>query len=190
MPSMLLYLIILFTDGRTPWTGDRPVARPLSKHRTQTQNKRIHTPNIYPMSGIRTHDPSIRASEDSLRLRPRGYCDWRAHYYGRLMTDRSWHCVAAACRTMYSNFSTLTSLSACNFIRILKLTLRRLCISSYYLFNTKCFGLTVHHQMCKTVDENSCHCYSYTQHRGKKPARQKHTPDPQHMCTTKVTMAW
>jgi hypothetical protein len=27
-----------FTDGRTPWTSDQPVARPLSKHRTtQTQ---------------------------------------------------------------------------------------------------------------------------------------------------------
>jgi hypothetical protein len=32
-----------YTDGRTPWTGDKPVARPLSTHRTiQTQNKRIH----------------------------------------------------------------------------------------------------------------------------------------------------
>jgi hypothetical protein len=29
--------LILFTVGRTPWTGDQPVARPLP---TQTQNKR------------------------------------------------------------------------------------------------------------------------------------------------------
>jgi hypothetical protein len=29
------------------------------------QNKRIHTPNIHALSGIRTHDPSVRASEDS-----------------------------------------------------------------------------------------------------------------------------
>jgi hypothetical protein len=36
-----------FTDGRTPWTSDQLVARPLANHRTtQTQNKRIHTPNI------------------------------------------------------------------------------------------------------------------------------------------------
>jgi hypothetical protein len=33
-----------FTDGRTPWTSDQLVARPLPKHRTtQTQNKHIHT---------------------------------------------------------------------------------------------------------------------------------------------------
>jgi hypothetical protein len=36
-----------FTDGRTPWTSDQPVARPLPKHRTtQTQNKHIHKQNI------------------------------------------------------------------------------------------------------------------------------------------------
>jgi hypothetical protein len=39
------------------------------------QNKRIHTPNIHALSGIRTHDPSVRASEDSSCLRQRGYCD-------------------------------------------------------------------------------------------------------------------
>jgi hypothetical protein len=32
--------VILYTIGRTPWTGDQPVARPLITHRTtQTQNK-------------------------------------------------------------------------------------------------------------------------------------------------------
>jgi hypothetical protein len=32
-----------FADGRTPWTSDQPVARPLRTQRTtQTQNKRIH----------------------------------------------------------------------------------------------------------------------------------------------------
>jgi hypothetical protein len=32
--------LILYTVGRTPWTGDQPVAGPLSTHRTtQTQNK-------------------------------------------------------------------------------------------------------------------------------------------------------
>jgi hypothetical protein len=35
--------LILYTVGRTPWTSDQPVARPLPKHRTtQTQNKRIN----------------------------------------------------------------------------------------------------------------------------------------------------
>jgi hypothetical protein len=65
-----------FTDGRTPWTSDQPVARTLPKHRTtQTQNKRIHTPNIHALNGIGTHDPNVRASEDSLCLRKHGYCD-------------------------------------------------------------------------------------------------------------------
>jgi hypothetical protein len=36
------------------------------KAATYTQNK---------WSGIRTHEPSIRASEDSSCLRPRGHCD-------------------------------------------------------------------------------------------------------------------
>jgi hypothetical protein len=36
--------LILYTVGRTPWTGDQPVSRPLPMHRTtQTQNKRTET---------------------------------------------------------------------------------------------------------------------------------------------------
>jgi hypothetical protein len=36
--------LILYTVGRTPWTGDQPVARPLPTHRTtQKQNKRTQT---------------------------------------------------------------------------------------------------------------------------------------------------
>jgi hypothetical protein len=36
--------LILYTDGRTPWTGDQPVARPPPTQRTtQTQNKRTQT---------------------------------------------------------------------------------------------------------------------------------------------------
>jgi hypothetical protein len=36
--------LILYTVGRTPFTGDQPVARPLPTHRTtQTQNKRTQT---------------------------------------------------------------------------------------------------------------------------------------------------
>jgi hypothetical protein len=65
-----------YTDGRIPWTSEQPVARPLPKHRTtQTQNKRLHPPNIHALIGIRAHDPSVRANEDSSCLRPRGYCD-------------------------------------------------------------------------------------------------------------------
>jgi hypothetical protein len=36
--------LLLYTVGRTPWTRDQPVARPLPTHRTtQTQNKRTQT---------------------------------------------------------------------------------------------------------------------------------------------------
>jgi hypothetical protein len=67
-----------FTDGRTSWTSDQPVARLLPQHRIrQTQNKRIHTLNIYVLSGVRNHDPSVRENKDSSCLRPRGYCDRR-----------------------------------------------------------------------------------------------------------------
>jgi hypothetical protein len=62
------------TDGRTPWTSDELVARPLPKHRTtQTQNKHIHIPNMHDLCGIRNHYPGFRANEDSTCLRPLGY---------------------------------------------------------------------------------------------------------------------
>jgi hypothetical protein len=45
--GMISQIHYYFTDGRTPWTGDQLVTRPLPKHRTtQTQNKHIHTPKI------------------------------------------------------------------------------------------------------------------------------------------------
>jgi hypothetical protein len=62
------WLLIQFSDQ----LGSRPLPR---RKRTQTQNKRIYTPNVHALSGIRTHDPSIRASEDSSCLRPRGHYD-------------------------------------------------------------------------------------------------------------------
>jgi hypothetical protein len=50
-----------FTDGRTLWTGDQLVTRPLPKHRTtQTQNKHTQIPNIHALCGI---EPTIEASE-------------------------------------------------------------------------------------------------------------------------------
>jgi hypothetical protein len=53
------------TVGRTPWTGDQPIAKPLS----------IQTDKIYALSGIRTHNPSIRAGEDNSCLKQRGHRD-------------------------------------------------------------------------------------------------------------------
>jgi hypothetical protein len=41
---LLQFHNLFYTDGRTPWTSDQPLARPLPKHRTtQTQNKRTQT---------------------------------------------------------------------------------------------------------------------------------------------------
>jgi hypothetical protein len=43
-PWRLFSFLIPYTVGRTPWTGDQPVERPLPTHRTtQTQNKRTQT---------------------------------------------------------------------------------------------------------------------------------------------------
>jgi hypothetical protein len=66
----------LFTTGRTPWTRDQLVARPLPKHRTaQTHNKHTYTPNILALGRIRTHDHNVQSSEDSSCLRTLGYRD-------------------------------------------------------------------------------------------------------------------
>jgi hypothetical protein len=52
--------------GRIPWTGDQAVARPLH---VQTQT------NIHALSGIQTHDPSVRAPQRSASgiVRPAKY---------------------------------------------------------------------------------------------------------------------
>jgi hypothetical protein len=50
--------LILYTVGRTPWTGDQTVARPRPTHRTRTQNKRTQTP----MSRV-GFEPTISAFE-------------------------------------------------------------------------------------------------------------------------------
>jgi hypothetical protein len=58
----------------TPWTGDQFVASPLPVHK----HRKTHTTqtlNIHAQSGIRTHGPGVRASEDSSYLTPLGYRD-------------------------------------------------------------------------------------------------------------------
>jgi DNA-binding sugar fermentation-stimulating protein len=42
--------------------------------------------NIHASSGIRTHDPYVRAGEDSSCFRPRGHCDRR---YSQWYTDNN-----------------------------------------------------------------------------------------------------
>jgi hypothetical protein len=75
------------TVGRTPWTGDQLVARPLPVHKHRT----TQTLNIYALSGIRTHCPGIRASEDNSCIRPLGYRDWLASERAKTVhaSDRS-----------------------------------------------------------------------------------------------------
>jgi hypothetical protein len=58
----LLGRVISPSQGRYLHTGQH-------KHRINA-----HT-DIHALSGIRTHDPSFRASEDSSCLKPRGHCD-------------------------------------------------------------------------------------------------------------------
>jgi hypothetical protein len=60
-PSLFFSFIIFFfyTDGRTPWTRDQPVARPLNTHRTtQTQNK--HTQTFMPWVGFALTIPELQ----------------------------------------------------------------------------------------------------------------------------------
>jgi hypothetical protein len=56
-------VIIFYTDGRTPWTSDKPAARQLSIHRPTKHRISAYT-DIYALSGIRTHDLSVLANED------------------------------------------------------------------------------------------------------------------------------
>jgi hypothetical protein len=54
-----------WTVRRTPWTGDQLVARPLPSHKHRKSHTYTQTPNVHVLSGIWTHDPGFRASEDS-----------------------------------------------------------------------------------------------------------------------------
>jgi hypothetical protein len=70
MTSVKRFLSLQFrnpkTDGRTPWPEDQAIARPLpiqDNTNTEYTQRDIHT-----LSGIRTHEPSFRAGEDSYAL--------------------------------------------------------------------------------------------------------------------------
>jgi hypothetical protein len=71
---LLQFRNLFYTDGRTPWRGDQPVARPLPTHRTtQTQNK--HTYRYPCLEWDSNPRSSVQASEESSCFRPRGCCD-------------------------------------------------------------------------------------------------------------------
>jgi hypothetical protein len=63
---------LFYTVGRTPWMGISP-SQGRYLHRT-TNRINAHT-DIHVLSGIRTHNPSVWASENSSDLRPYGHCD-------------------------------------------------------------------------------------------------------------------
>jgi hypothetical protein len=59
---LLQFHSLLYTDGRTPWTGDQPVTMPVLTHRTtQTQNKRTHT--AMPWEGFESTIPVSERSK-------------------------------------------------------------------------------------------------------------------------------
>jgi hypothetical protein len=49
--------------------------REAATYTQDNKNTELTQPDIHALSGIRTHDPSVRASEGSSSLRPRGHPD-------------------------------------------------------------------------------------------------------------------
>jgi hypothetical protein len=78
--------LILYKIGWTPWTGDQPVTVPYLHTEQHKHRINAHDTDIHASSGIRTHDPSVQASEDTSCLRPRGHCDrlWRPYTGGKM----------------------------------------------------------------------------------------------------------
>jgi hypothetical protein len=69
----LFFSFVFFSTQTVEHLGlDQPGARPLPTHRTTQHRISAHT-DIHALSGIGTHDPSVRASEDSSCLKPRGH---------------------------------------------------------------------------------------------------------------------
>jgi hypothetical protein len=63
----------------------------LGREISPTQGHYLHkhriNANIHALSGIQTHDPSVRASEDSSCLRPRGPCDRLSFHYSPVIVE-------------------------------------------------------------------------------------------------------
>jgi hypothetical protein len=117
-----------YTVGRTPWASDRPVPRPLPKYRTtQTQNKCTHTPNIDTLSGIRTHDHGVRASEDSSCLRSLSYRERLAPERAKTVHALDRSATATGQQLFWSqNTFLITSLSDTNLEELRKYICRQL----------------------------------------------------------------
>jgi hypothetical protein len=60
-PWPLQFCSLSYADSRTPWTSDKPVTRPLLTHGNTNTLTDIHA-----LSGIRTHNPNFRGSEETV----------------------------------------------------------------------------------------------------------------------------
>jgi hypothetical protein len=73
--------------GKSPWTSDQPVVRHLPKHR-QHRHRETHI-HVHPCpKWDRTHEYSVRASEDSSCLRPLGYRDRPGKLTGEIIYNQ------------------------------------------------------------------------------------------------------
>jgi hypothetical protein len=104
-PWPLFSFLILYTVGRTPWTGDQPVVRLLPTHRTtQTQNK--GTQNKAHRYSCREWDSNLRSQCWSWRRRfmpwTARHCDRRNSFYIRRTPAYSYVSAYASC-TQFSD---------------------------------------------------------------------------------------
>jgi hypothetical protein len=70
----LLFSSVIILHRRYDSLGDWAVRRKAAAYTQDNTNTNVYT-DIHALSGIRTHDPRVRAREDSSCLRRRGYCD-------------------------------------------------------------------------------------------------------------------
>jgi hypothetical protein len=88
-PSPLVdFRNLFYTNGRTPWTGDQPVARPLPTHRTtQAQNKRTQTP--MPQMGFEPTMPVFEWAKTVHALdRAATVIGWSTETFSRAITSK------------------------------------------------------------------------------------------------------
>jgi hypothetical protein len=92
-PGLFFSFVIFFTQ--TVWFLGRVLSPSQGRYLHTGQHKhRINAlTDIHALSGVRTHDPSVLASEDSSCLRPRGHRD-RLIQYTTLHTStwKYYHC--------------------------------------------------------------------------------------------------
>jgi hypothetical protein len=192
-PRPIFQFLNLYTVGRTPWMGDKPVARPLPTHRTtQTQKKRTHT--CMPRVGF---ESTILVFE---RAKTVHALDWAASVIGtkclRPLNHRHWDRGFES----YSRNGYLSACILCLCCLVLVAALRhadhpseesyKLCMSSELILNRNKSDSLIHQgrrsyqQACIncSVTRGSVSCTCSFQHNRKtscsfqKPLLNKHFP--------------